>query len=176
MLDVVQTLRLGAFALLFLALTGGAGCVEQPTMHLNHAEIGGLQLGTFPPSLILTVVIDVYNPNSYDVAVRAVRGQTVLADQYPLPVFFQGPPNGIWMPAGKTTPVRVPLTLPLPIAVALIQQSFASPTIPYRFMGTADVTGTRTFQVEKNNYSVDERGVITRADMLSVVPASLFPR
>src|SRR6202042_3668765 len=98
------------------------GCVRQPTMHLNHAEIGGVQLGTFPPSLVMTIVIDVYNPNSYDVAVRAVRGQTVLAEQYPLPVFFQGPPNGVWLPAGQTTPVRVPLTVPLTVAVALVQQ------------------------------------------------------
>jgi hypothetical protein len=145
-------------------------------MRLDHAEIGGVQLGTFPPGLMMTVVIDVYNPNSYDVAVRAVRGQTILADQYPLPVFFQGPPNGVWLGAGQTTPVRVPLTVPLQVAVALVQQSFASPTIPYRFMGTADVTGTRTFQIERDNYSVDERGVITRQDMLAVLPASMFPR
>jgi hypothetical protein len=38
------------------------------------------------------------------------------------------------------------------------------------------VTGSRTFQIERDNYSMDERGSITRADMLAVVPASLFPR
>jgi hypothetical protein len=144
-------------------------------MHLNHAEISGLQFATNPPGLVMTMVIDVYNPNSYDVAVRAVRGQAVLADQYPLPVYFQAPPNGIWLPAGQTTPMRVPLTLPMPLAWTLVQQSLASATIPYRFMGTADVTATRTLQLEKDNYSVDERGVLTSADMLAVLPSSLIP-
>jgi hypothetical protein len=176
MLGKVRTHRIGAVGTLSLLLLAAPGCVKQPTMHLNHAEIGGVQLGTYPPSLLMTVVIDVYNPNSYDVAVRAVRGQTILADQFPLPVFFQAPPQGIWMAAGQTTPVRVPLTVPLPVAIALVQQGFASPTIPYRFVGTADVTGTRTFQIEKDNYSVDERGMITRQDMLAVIPSSLFGR
>jgi hypothetical protein len=161
-------------AVAFAAFAASA-CAQQPTMHLNHAEISGLQLATVPPTLTMTVVIDVYNPNGYDVAVRAVRGQTIFADQYPLAVYFQAPPSGIWMPAGQTTPVRVPMSVPLPLAWTLVQQSFASPTIPYRFVGTADVTASRTFQVEKDNYSVDERGAITRADMMSVIPAALFP-
>jgi hypothetical protein len=144
-------------------------------MHVNHAEISGLQLGMSPPGLVMNVVIDVYNPNSYDVAVRAVRGQTVFADQYPLPVYFQAPPEGVWMAAGRTTTLRVPMTVPLQLAWTLVQQSFASPTIAYRFMGTADVTATRTFKLEKDNYSVDERGQLTRADMLAVLPASLMP-
>jgi hypothetical protein len=153
-----------------------SGCAQQPTMHLNHAEISGLQLATVPPSHTKTVVIDVYNPNGYDVAVRAVRGQTIFVEQYPLPVYFQAPPNGIWLAAGQTTSMRVPMSVPLPLVWTLVQQSFASPTIPYRFVGTADVTATRTLQLEKDNYSVDERGAITRADMLAVVPGSLAPR
>ncbi len=162
-------------AVVALVALGACGCVEKPTMHLNHAEISGLQFATTPPGLMMTIVIDVHNPNSYDIAVRAVRGQTIFADQYPLPVFFQAPPDGVWMPAGQTTPMRVPLTVPLQLAWTLVQQGFASPTIPYRFVGTADVTATRTLQLEKDNYAVDERGMITRADMLSVVPASIVP-
>jgi hypothetical protein len=151
------------------------GCAQKPTMHVNHAEISGLQFATVPPGIAMNVVIDVYNPNGYDVAVRAVRGQTIFADQFPLAVYFQAPPEGVWLPAGQTTPIRVPMTLPMPLAWTLVQQGFASPTIPYRFVGTADVTATRTFQLEKDNYSVDERGALTRADMLAVIPASLMP-
>jgi hypothetical protein len=166
---------LRALVVAFVALSGVA-CVSKPTMHLNHAEISGVQLATLPPSLgiVMTVVIDVYNPNGYDVAVRAVRGQTVLADQYALPVVFQAPPEGVWMPANTTTSVRVPMTVPLPLAIQLVQQAFATPTIPYRFSGTADVTATRTFQLEKDNYSVDERGSITREQMAAVIPATFL--
>jgi hypothetical protein len=159
-----------------------AACVQKPMVHLDHAEISGVQLATLPATLnlanlglVMTVVLDVYNPNGYDVAVRGVRGQVVLADQYPLPVLYQAPPNGIWMPAGQTTPVRVPISVPLQLALLLAQKSFASPTIPYRFTGAADVTASRTFRVEKDNYSFDEHGAITRAQMIAVLPNTLFP-
>ena len=153
------------------------GCVHKPTMHLDHAEISGVQLATMPPSfgIVMVVVLDVFNPNSYDVAVRAVRGQTVFAGQYPLPVMYQAPPDGVWMPAGQTTQVRVPVTVPVQLAFALMQQGMAVPTIPYHFTGSADVTATRTFELEKDNYAVDEDGAITRDQMMAVIPNSLWP-
>lgn len=146
-------------------------------MHLHHAEVSGVQLATLPPSLgvVLTVVVDVYNPNSYDVAVRAFRGQAIMADKYPLPVEFRAPQDGVWMPAGQTTPLRVPVTMPVDLALVLLREAFASPTIPYRFVGTADVTGTRTFQIERDNYGVDERGAITREQIAAILPNSILP-
>jgi hypothetical protein len=154
-----------------------AACVHKPTMTLDHAEISGVQLATLPPSvgLVMTVVLDVYNPNGYDVAVRAVRGQATFAGRYPLPVTFQAPPQGVWLPAGQTTQVRVPMTVPIQLAILLVQQSFASPSIAYRFTGAADVTATRTLQLESDNYAVDETGMVTRNDLLAVIPASFFP-
>jgi hypothetical protein len=165
-----------ALALTASLALANAGCVHKPEMHLDHAEISGVQLGGVPPNLgiVMTVVINVYNPNGYDVAVRAVRGQTVFANQYPLPVTFQGPPDGVWMPAGQTTPVRVPIVVPVQLALLLVQQGMAQPTIPYRFTGSADVTASHTFQVEKDNYSVDETGTITRDQMMAVIPNSVM--
>jgi hypothetical protein len=159
-----------------LLAASAAGCAHKPEMHLDHAEISGVQLATMPPSLgiVMTVVINVYNPNGYDVAVRAVRGQAVFANQYPLPVMFQGPPDGVWMAAGQTTPVRVPVTVPVQLALLLVQQGMQQPTIPYRFTGSADVTASHTFQIEKDNYSVDETGTITRDQMMAVIPNSLM--
>ena len=146
-------------------------------MHLNHAEVIGVQLATFPPSLgiLMTVVVDVYNPNSYDVAVRAMRGQAIMADKYSLPMDYRAPGNGVWLPAGKTTSVRVPIDLPLNLAIELIREAIQAPAIPYRFIGTADVTATSTFQIEKDNYSVDERGFLSREQMEAVIPASFAP-
>jgi hypothetical protein len=167
---------IGRPLLLALAATACVACVHKPEMHLDHAELSGVELATSPPSLgiVMVVVINVFNPNGYDVAVRGVRGQTVLANQYTLPVTFQAPPDGVWMPAGQTTPVRVPLTVPIQLAIALLQQGLASPTIPYRFTGSADVTASRTFQLEKDNYSVDETGTITREQLMSVIPQNPF--
>jgi hypothetical protein len=167
-----KTSRLG------LLLLGGAStaCVHKPEMHLDHAEISGVQLATLPPSLgiVMTVVINVYNPNSYDVAIRGVRGQTVIGGQPPVPVAFQAPPpDGLWLPARQTTAVRVPITVPIQLAVALAQLGLTAPTIPYRFTGVADVTATHTFQLERDNYAVDETGTITRAEMLAVIPSTI---
>src|SRR5215475_6059015 len=99
------------------------GCVSKPTMHLNHAEISGAQLATFPPSIgiLMTVVVDVYNPNSYDVAIRAMRGQVVMGNNYSLPVDFRAPGNGVWLAADKTTSVRVPISIPLDLGLLLLR-------------------------------------------------------
>ena len=144
-------------------------------MHLNHAEITGVQLATLPPSLdiVMTIVLDVYNPNGYDVAVRAVRGQTILAQRFPLPVDYHAPGDGLWLPAHQVTSVRVPLSVPLPLAFQLVQEAMASPVIPYRFQGKADVTATRSLQLEKDNYGVDEQGTVTREQMMAVLPNSI---
>lgn len=145
-------------------------------MHLNHAEISGFQAATFPPSLgvLMTIVIDVHNPNSYDVAVRAVRGTVYMAEKYPVAVNFQPQGEGIWMLAGSTTQVRVPITMPVELAVAVLREAYSTPIINYRFVGSANVTGTRTFQIEKDDYSVDEHGTVTRQQIEAIIPATLF--
>ena len=168
---------LAVLALASLASLASTACVHKPTMHLDHAEISGVQLATMPPSLdiVMTIVLDVYNPNSYDVAVRAVRGQTIMAGRYPIPVAYQAPGDGLWLPAGQTTPVRVPVSVPVAVAFSLVQESMAAPVIPYRFQGTADVTATRSLKLEKDNYGVDEQGSVTREQMMQVIPNSLMP-
>jgi hypothetical protein len=149
-----------ALAVLVLATPG---CPRKPTMRLNHAEITGVRI-TFPPSLgiLMTLVIDVHNPNSYDVAVRAVRGQVTMAQRYTMPVDFRAGPDGVWLPSDRTTSMRVDVIVPIDIALSVLRDSYASPIIPYRFVGRADVTATRTFQLESDDYEVNEQGSISR--------------
>src|SRR5947208_1596261 len=110
------------FVAVVLAALTSAACVQKPTMHLNHAEVSGLSLATIPPSVLMTVVVDVYNPNGYDVAIRAMRGQVMMADRYSLPLDFRASGDGLWLPAGKTTPVRTPIAIPIDLAVALLNE------------------------------------------------------
>jgi hypothetical protein len=156
-----------------LAVLGGtsSGCASKPTMKLNHAEISGVRLG-FPPTVgvVMTMVLDVYNPNSYDVAVRAMRGTAVLAERYTLPIDFRPGTEGVWMTSKATTTLRVPVTIPVDLALTLLRESYMKPNIPYRVTGTADVTATRTFQIEKDNYGVDETGTFTRQQLEMAVP------
>jgi hypothetical protein len=163
------------FALAFVAVVAGSGCVHKPTMHLNHAEITGAQLATFPPSIgiLMTVVVDVYNPNGYDVAIRAMRGQVVMTGRYMLPVDFRAQGSGVWLAAERTTSVRVPVSIPLDLGLALLRESVAAPIIVYRLTGRADVTASNTFRVESDDWAVDEQGTISREQIAAIVPNSL---
>ena len=151
-----------------------AACVKKPTMALDHAEITGVSIA-FPPRLgvLMMLYIDVYNPNSYDIAVRAVRGQVLLARRYNLPVDFRPKGDGVWLGSGSTTPVAVPVDIPVKTALAVLQESYSAPTIPYHFTGSADVTATRTFQIEKDDYSLSEDGWVSRQQIEAAVHGAL---
>lgn len=151
----VRALSIGALVVF------ASGCAKKPTMHLNHAEISGLNVG-FPPSLsvVLTSVCDVYNPNSYDVAIRAVRGNINIQNRYMLPVNYVAEGNGVWLAAKRTTQVRVPVQVPIDMAMQLARETLMQPSIQFQFTGKADVTASRTFKIEKDDYSVNEMGVI----------------
>jgi hypothetical protein len=151
------------------------GCPSKPTMKLNHAEVQGVTLG-FPPQLgvLMNVVLDVNNPNSYDVAVRAMRGQVIFADKYPLAIDFRDPGEGIWLAADRTTTIRVPVSVPVQLALQLFREAQFNPNIPFKVSGKADVTATRTFKIEKDDYEVDESGTLTR-DQMAAALASVFP-
>ena len=140
-------------------------------MTLRSAEVTGVRI-SFPPALgvLMTLVIDVYNPNSYDVAVRAVRGQVTIADRYTVPVELAVEGEGTWLTSDKTTQLRVPVDIPVQTALAVLRESASTPQIPYRFVGRADVTATRTFELEKDDYSVDERGTISREQIRAALP------
>jgi hypothetical protein len=153
------------------AALGATGCAKKPTMHLNHAEVTGMQLA-LPPTVgvLMTVVVDVYNPNGYDVAVRAMRGQVILAERYTMPLDFRPGGEGVWLPADSTTQLRIPISVPIDLALTLLREAYTSPSIGYRIIGKADVTGTRTFKIESDDYSVDERGSIYRQQLEAVLP------
>jgi hypothetical protein len=150
-------------AFLSSAAASTSGCASKPTMHLNHAEVSGIQVA-IPAglSVVLTCVVDVYNPNGYDVAIRAMRGTTVIGGRYPIPVDFHAPGDGVWLASNATTQVRVPIAIPVPTAIAIVRDAYLGPLLDYQLNGKADVTASRTFQLEKDDYSVNEHGTITR--------------
>jgi len=153
------------------------GCVHDPTIRFKHAELNGVQLAAFPPRLgiSLTVVADIVNPNSFDIGIRGMRGQVFMADRYPLPLEFRAPGEGLWLRAGQATAVRLPVEMPVDLAVELIRESFQYPMIGFHVVGTADVTGSSSLQIHKDNFAVDLRGVVTRQQIQGVVPAAFLP-
>ena len=185
-------MRLLLVALLILFASGVTGCVHDPTVRFNHAELNGVGFTGFPPRLTvaLTTVVDVTNGNSFDIAVRGMRGTAIMADRYPLPIDFHPgapkpglfgtgtaatPDQGLWLRAGQTTPMRLPVDLPIELAAALLREGWNAPVVEFHVVGTVDVTGTSSLQVKKDNFPVDLRGVITRQQILGVVPAAFLP-
>lgn len=149
-------------AVLATALLTGCG-VSKPTMKLRSAYITGVVL---PGNLQLTCEMDVTNPNSYDVAIRGLRGTVLLAGRHQVPVDFRAPGNGVWMPAGRTTTVSVPVQIPLFTAGAIGREFFNSSSVPFTFSGRADVTATSTFQFERDDYVIEEQGTIPTQQLL----------
>jgi hypothetical protein len=160
-----------------LALGGATACVHDPIVRLDHAELNGVQMALFPPRIgvLLTVVVDITNPNSFDVGVRGMRGQVILAEKYPLPISFQPPPPGQWLRAGQATPLRIPIDMPVELAIALVREALGAPVIGFHILGQVDVTGSSTFKVDKDNFPVDLRGTMTRQQVEGVVPAFMMP-
>jgi hypothetical protein len=158
-----------AVGLLSLVIATTNGCAKKPTMKVHHAEMQGVQFG-FPPSVAvqMTVVMDVFNPNSYDVAIRAMRGTVTFNDRYTMPIDFRPGGEGIWLASDRTTQVRVPAAVPVDLALRITREAMTG-VVPYRVVGKADVTATRSLKVESDDYSVDERGEISR----QVIEASI---
>jgi hypothetical protein len=152
-----------------------ACAADEPTMKIDHVEVSSVQTG-FPPSSValqMVVVLEAYNPNGYDVAMRAMHGTASFEDRYSVPVDFRPDGDGVWLRSEKTTEVRVPVVVPADVALLITQGALAD-TVPYHVVGKADVTATSTLKIEKDDFEVDDRGNLTRREIeksLAVVGA-----
>ena len=147
---------LGLTALLATA----PACVHKPTLELHSAQINGIGLA----GVAMNVVVKVNNTNSFDVQVRDVNVQVVVAGYALAPIQYS--PNR-WLGADQTTMVDVPVMIPWATVPALLTQTIGSEKLKYRVKGTADVTATRLLQVQRNNYGIDEEGEIPRATVVA---------
>jgi hypothetical protein len=139
-----------------VAALGATGCVSQPTITVHHAEVRGASL----LGVDLTIVLLVHNDNAYDVQVRGVRCNVIFGRGTTLgPIEFA--PN-VWLPAHQTTPVMVPVSIPWTLVPALASESAGSYSIPYHVRGVVDVTATSSFNIQRNDYSIDNDGFVPR--------------
>ena len=157
-----------AFAPVLLALAATPGCVTKPALSVHHAEFRGLSAF----GLGVAIVLQVRNDNGYDVQVRNVHVNLAFGSRgYPLgPIDFA--PNQ-WLGSNQTTFVAVPVTIPWAMIPALVGETAGSYAIPYHVTGFADVTATRAFGIDRNNYPVDESGSIPRQMVVDATRNSL---
>lgn len=137
-------------------------CVQTPAVRLHHADIQGASL----TGAVLDVVIEINNPNSFDVKVRDVTAETTFAGKYRLPPIVIHPDQ--WLPAGQATLVHVPTTLPWLMIPGILAETVLSPKVTYDVRGSVNVTATRTFGIEEDNYPIDLRGEMPRQLMLNL--------
>ncbi len=148
--------RLVALGPLLLALSAAPGCVREPLVSLHHAEFSGVS----GFGVGLAIYLKVRNDNPYDVQIRNVHVNVVFGHGYVLgPIDFT--PNQ-WLRSGQTTLVPVPVSIPWQLIPALAAETAGSYAIPYQVHGTADVTATSTFGIQRNDYPVDEAGSVPR--------------
>jgi hypothetical protein len=138
------------------ALAGAPGCVQRPTITLHSAEVRGISTN----GVNVLIFLQIRNDNSYDVQVRHVNCNVVMGRGYVLgPVDFT--PNQ-WLPSNQTTFLAVPVTIPWTLVPSLATETFGSYTIQYQVKGSADVTATRAFGIERDNYPIDHAGFVPR--------------
>jgi hypothetical protein len=150
-------------AVLALALLCAmVACVQTPKVRLHSAGFQGANL----TGALLDVVIEIHNPNAFDIQVRDVTAETTFAGKYALPAIVLHPNQ--WLPAGQSTQVHVPTTLPWLMIPAILAETILSPKVTYRVRGNANVTATRTFGIQEDNYPIDLTGEMPRQIMVNL--------
>jgi len=144
--------------LLALALSG---CVSKPVVELHSARLAMAS----PQGIGMDVFLRVNNENAFDVQVRNVNVNVVIAKRFALPP-VQFSPNQ-WLPADKSTLVRVPMVVPWPMVAPLLSATIGSKVITYRARGTADVTAVRMLGIQRNDYPLNEEGELSRSALVA---------
>jgi hypothetical protein len=146
---------------LFLALSLClVGC--QPAVTLHSA----LLRGPTPSGVAFEAVMAVENPNLFDVEVRAIRANAKLEGvRGVVPVYVE--PH-TWIPAGRTVFINVPITLPWQMIAPVIAATVGNSKVTYYVSGSADVTATRAFAIDRDEYKFDEEGELPRGFLMKV--------
>jgi hypothetical protein len=153
--------------LLVLLGAAGLGCVSKPVLEVHSAWLRSAS----PEGVGLDLYLQVNNANAFDVQVRDVRARVTIADRFPLPPLRFSPEQ--WLPAGRSTLLRVPMTVPWAIIPQLLSLTVESKSIDYRVEGAADVTAVRMLGIQRNDYPIDEEGSMSRLDLVRAAGRSL---
>ena len=151
------------FALAVLALgilVTPAACAKKPVIVVQYAQINGINLS----GIVVGVVCRVHNSNGFDIQIRRLYADTMLAGSIRLPIDVQ--PN-TWLPAKQTTSMVVPVTIPWFSIPQVLQATLGTEDIPYIVNGYADVTASQSLGIKVNKEPVTDQGVIKRSALLS---------
>ena len=141
----------------------GCSRPRAPTITPEKASI--TSLGPDGIGMLLQLGLD--NPNSFELAGRALTAKVVLDGTRDLGTVTV--PNGIKLPAGKRTNLSVPMTLPWKDVTALIALAGQGRDVPYEVDGTITVGGD-TFHADVPFHLAS---VLTRDQLVLLLPGVL---
>ncbi|MFO0616267.1 MAG: hypothetical protein U0414_26975 [Polyangiaceae bacterium] len=152
---------------LCLALAPAVGCVSEPRVVIDHAEVKGVSLS----GIDLGVVLAIRNDNVFDVKLRRVHADVTIARKIKLAPVDMVP--DVWIPADDKIKLAVDVKVPLTIVPAILESTLEEGSVPYRIVGDADVTATRTFGIEEDHYPFDQEGTVPRSLFMKLSPGGI---
>lgn len=156
-------LALPHLALAAIVVVVGCSRPKAPTLTPEKATVTSIG----PGGIGLMLELGVDNPNSIELAGRALTAKVVLDANHDLGTFTV--PNGIRLPAGKRTDLSVPVSLPWKDLPALLALAGEGRDVPYNVDGTLTVGGD-TFHADVPFHL---QGVVTRAQLIDATVSSL---
>jgi LEA14-like dessication related protein len=157
---------IAAIATLVGAL-GLTGCVSKPVVSIDHADVQGVGL----TGVDMQVFLKVENPNIYDVQIRRVHANVVVAEEVALDPVDITP--DIWVPSDDHVLIQVPVSMTWDKVAAIVTATLTMDKVTYHFFGDADVTATRALGIEKDKYPIDDVGEIPRSILLNASPGGI---
>ena len=146
------------------------GCVHEkrrPVLEIHSMRAMSMS----PQGLGLMLRMRVNNHHPFDVKVRNVRANVVIANAYQLPPVYADP--DAWLAANRYTFVDVPVLLPWPMLRPLLMTTAQSPVIHYQVTGYADVTAVRLLGIQRNDHYLNQQGSVSRGELMSAAGRSL---
>lgn len=116
-------------------LWSGCAHLNAPSVTARNAQLTGAS----PGGLSVRVVVDLYNPNQVDLAVRALTADVEVAGTF-LGTFEQNAETWV-LPAQQHTQLEADFLVPFRAAPALLSAAIFAGEIPYRVEGTVDLSG-----------------------------------
>ncbi len=121
--------------LVLLGLLGACSRPDPPTLVPDKVKVTAMSMSR----LDLAVTLKVTNPNSVGLVARTVHAHVVVADKFDLGTVDI--PVVTSFPAGKTTPLEVPLSVQVRDVAPLAQLAVTQASLPYTVEGTVGLGG-----------------------------------
>jgi Late embryogenesis abundant protein len=155
------------WAALWVVVVVGCSRPKPPTITPEKATVTSIG----PGGIGVLLELSLENPNSIDLAGRALTAKVVLDGTHDLGTVTL--PNGIKLPAGKRADLSIPMSLPWKDLTALLALAGQTRNIPYAIDGSLTV-GSETFHADVPFYLT---GVLTHEQMIQATVNSLprFP-